>query len=292
MPDLGRIGVWSWIDMLPSAEAAGFASRLESWGYGALWLPEAMGRDPFAAATHLLGATERLVLATGIANIYARDALAMRAAQETVAELSGGRFVLGLGVSHKPMVSDIRGHDYGRPVATMRAYLDALASAPFAGQRAAESPPVVLAALRPRMLALAAERAAGAHPYLMTPAHTAKAREVLGEGPLLCPEQKVLLETDPVRARDTARKAIAMYLALPNYRNGLLWTGYEEADFDDGGSDRLVDGIVAWGDADALRARIAEHHEAGADHVAIQPVRPDGAPGPDEDALRELAPSA
>jgi probable F420-dependent oxidoreductase len=290
--DLGRLGVWTWLDGHSAADALAFARRIEQLGYGALFVPEAMGRDPMALIAHLAAGTERLVFATGIANIYARDPLAMRAARETLAELSNGRFVLGLGVSHAPMVSAIRGHEYGKPVSTMRAYLEALEKAPFAGQRAAEPAPLLLAALRPNMLALAAESAAGAHPYFMTPDHTRKAREILGVGPILAPEQKVLLESDPVAARAIARAAMAMYLNLPNYRNGLLWTGFEERDLEDGGSDRLVDGVVAWGDEDAIRARIAAHHAAGADHVCIQPLRADGGPGPDLTTLERLAPAA
>jgi probable F420-dependent oxidoreductase len=240
---------------------------------------------------HLAGATERLVLATGIANIYARDAVAMRAARETLQELSGGRFVLGLGVSHGPMVEGVRGHAWKRPVSTMRDYLERLEAAPYAGVRAAEPAPILLAALRPKMLGLAAERAAGAHPYFTTPEHTARAREILGAGPLLVPEQKVLLETDPEAARRVARGAMQMYLALPNYRNALLWLGFEEGDLEGGGSDRLVDAIVAWGDAEHIHARIRAHHEAGADHVCVQPLRPDGGPGPDMRVLEELAPA-
>src|SRR5262249_17849353 len=162
---LGRLGVWTWLDALPAAEAAAFAQRVESWGYSALWIPEAVGREPFALVGFLAAHTRRLVLATGIANIYARDALATRSGQLTLAELSGGRFLLGLGVSHAPLVKGVRGHDYQGPIGTMRAYLEAMQRAPYAGPKPAEAPPLVLAALRRRMLELSAELAQGAHPY-------------------------------------------------------------------------------------------------------------------------------
>ncbi len=288
---LGELGVWTWMDSLPAPEAAAFAQRLENWGYTALWVPEAVGREPFAFLGFLAGRTERLVLATGIANLYARDPLTTQAARHTLGELSGGRFVLGLGVSHAPLVSGVRGHAYGKPLTTMREYLEAMEKAPYAGPKADPPAPVVLAALREKMLGLAGERAAGAHPYLVPPEHTARARKILGDGPLLAPEQKVLLETDAGNARRVARKALAMYLALPNYQNNLRWLGFDDADLADGGSDRLVDALVAWGDEAAIAARIRAHREAGADHVCIQPLRPDGRPGPDLRALEALAPA-
>jgi len=287
---LGRLGVWTWLDALPAKDTAAFARKVEAWGYSALWVPEAVGREPFALLGFLAAATERLVLATGIANIYARDALATRSAQLTLAELSGGRFLLGLGVSHAPMVQGLRGHDYGPPVAAMRAYLDAMDRAPYVGPQPPEPPPTVLAALRPRMLGLSAERARGAHPYLVPPDHTARAREILGKGPWLCPEQMVLLESDAAKAREIARQNLRIYLGLPNYQANLRWLGFSDADFQAGGSDRLVDAIVAWGDERAIAARIRAHHDAGADHVCIQPFRPDGGPGPDLRLLEALAP--
>ncbi|MGI9592721.1 MAG: TIGR03620 family F420-dependent LLM class oxidoreductase [Myxococcota bacterium] len=288
---LGGLGVWSWVDHLPPGELAALAGRLEAWGYSALWVPEAIGRNPFATHGFLAGRTRTLMLATGIANIYARDAMAMRSGAEAIQDLSEGRFALGIGVSHAPLVSAVRGHDYGKPVSTMRAYLEAMEKAPYPGAEARPSPPVLLAALRPRMLALAAESAQGAHPYNVTPEHTARAREILGQGVLLCPEQKLLLETDAAKARAVARQNLAVYISLPNYQNNWKWLGFDDADFADGGSDRLIDAMVCWGDEDALRARIQEHRDAGADHVCIQPLRPDGAPGPDERALELLAPA-
>jgi probable F420-dependent oxidoreductase len=290
--ELGRLGVWFFTDALPAPQAAEFAKRVEALGYSALWLPEVVGRDPFAHSSWLLANTDRLILATGIANIYARDPNAMVSAQRTLAEQSGGRFLLGLGVSHAPMVEGMRGHSYGKPVATMRAYLDRMDQAPYAAVPPAEAPPRVIAALGPKMLALAAERTQGAHPYLVPPEHTAAARQILGPDPWLCTEQKVLLETDPAKARAVARKGIAIYLGLPNYRNNLMRYGIEEKDFEDGGSDRLVDTVVAWGDEKAIRDRVQAHLDAGASHVCIQPLDPEGRPIPDDRVLEALAPGA
>jgi probable F420-dependent oxidoreductase len=287
---LGRLGVWTFLDRLPTPKASEVAQQVEAWGYSALWFPEAVGRDPFSLISHLAAHTKQLVFATGIANVYARDAVTMRAIQQTVGELSGNRFVLGLGVSHAPMVAGLRGHTYGKPVATMRAYLDAMEKALYMGPTPSEETPVVIAALRPNMLKLAAERCAGAHPYNVTPEHTARAREILGSGPTLAPEQMVLRETEPSKARAVARKNLAVYLGLPNYLNNWRWLGFDDADFASGGSDRLIDAVVAWGDEKAIAARIQAHFDAGADHVCIQPFRPDGEPGPDLRLLEALAP--
>ncbi len=289
--DFGRLGVWTWIDTMSAVEAAEFAAKIEELGYSMLWVPEALGRDPFAILGYLAARTSKLKLATGIANIYARDAMTMRAIQHTLAEASGGRFVLGLGVSHAPMVTGLRGHDYGKPVTTMRNYLESMEKALYVGPKAAEEAPIVLAALRPNMLRLAAETTSGAHPYFVSPEHTARAREILGEGPILAPEQKVLLETDASRAREIARAHMKTYLALPNYQNSLRWLGFGDDDLADGGSNRLVDAIVAWGDEKAIAERIQAHYDAGADHVCIQPFRADGAPGPDLRILEALAPA-
>jgi probable F420-dependent oxidoreductase len=289
--DFGRLGVWTWLDTMRAGEVADFAARIEELGYSMLWIPEAVGRDPFSILGYLAARTSKLVLATGIANIYARDAMTMRAAQQTLAEASGGRFVLGLGVSHVPMVTQLRGHPYGRPVATMRSYLEAMGKALYQGPEAGEEAPVVLAALRPKMLRLAAQETRGAHPYFVPPEHTARAREILGKGPILAPEQMVLLETDARRAREIARGHMRTYLGLPNYRNSLRWIGFDDADLADGGSDRLVDAIVAWGDEKSIADRIQAHRDAGADHVCIQPFRPDGTRGPDLHILEALAPA-
>jgi probable F420-dependent oxidoreductase len=289
--ELGRLGVRTWLDALPATEVVTFARKVETWGYSVLWAVEGFGRDPFVILSLVAANTSRLRLATGIANIYARDPMAMRAAQLTLGEISGGRFILGLGVSHGPIVKGLRGHEYGPPIATMRAYLDAMERSTFSAPLPAETPPVVLAALRPRMLALAAERTRGAHPYAVTPGHTARARKILGPTAWLCPDQMAVLETDATRARAVARQHLAMYLGLPNYLENLRTLGFGDADFQDGGSDRLIDSIMVWGDERAIAARIREHHDAGADHVCLQAFRPDGALGPDLRLLEALAPA-
>jgi probable F420-dependent oxidoreductase len=289
--EIGRLGVWAALDALPAPEAAAFAKRVEAWGYSALWTPEAVGRDPFSLIGYLAAQTESLVLATGIANIYARDPMTMKSVLKTLGELAPGRFVLGLGVSHEHLVKRVRGHDYTKPLSTMRAYLDALDGALYMGAEPAEEAPIVLAALRDKMLGLAATRTRGAHPYLTPAAHTARAREVMGPDAWICPEQMVLLETDPEKARRVARAHLNVYVGLPNYQNNLKQFGFTDADFADGGSDALVDGVVAWGDIDSIRARIQAHWDAGADHVCIQAFRADGKPTPDEGLLESLAPN-
>ena len=288
---LGRFGVWTWMDVKSGGEAAEFCGRLEAWGYDALWIPEAVGRDPFSFIGNLAAQTSTLTFATGIANIYARDAMTMRAIQQTLGELAPGRFVLGLGVSHAPMVEGLRGHEYGKPVTSMRNYLEAMEKALYMGPPPASETPIVIAALRQNMLKLAAEKTSGAHPYNVTPEHTARAREILGPDATLAPEQMVLLETDPTKAREIARKNLATYIPLPNYANNWRWLGFEESDFENGGSDRLIDAMVCWGDETAIAKRIQEHRDAGADHVCIQPFRADGEGGPDELLLEILAPS-
>ena len=288
----GSLGVWFFTEGMSSLEAAEFAGRLESLGYSHLWLPETMGRDPFAHAAYLLSQTERLHLATGIANIYHRHSGMMVQAQKTLAEQSGGRFLLGIGVSHAPLVEGARGLRYGKPVATMRQYLEDMGAAPYRGPEPKEKPKTVLAALGPRMLALSAEKADGAHPYWTTPEHTQTAREIMGPDKLLCVEQKVCLETDPSRAREAGRKALGMYAALPNYRNNWKRLGFTEAEIENGGSDKLIDALLGWGDEKAIARRIQEHRDAGATHVCVQPLKAGGATGELDWALLEaLAPN-
>jgi probable F420-dependent oxidoreductase len=203
------------------------------------------------------------------------------------------RFVMGIGVSHPHLVARARGHEYKKPVPAMRAYLDAMEKALFLAREPEEEAPIVLAALRPLMLKLAAARTRGAHTYLVNPEHTRRARELMGADAWLCPEQKVLLETDEARARAVGREAMKVYLRAPNYQNSLRELGFDDADWVDAvASDRLVDAIVAWGDETALRERIRAHHDAGATHVCIQPLRPDGKPGVDLRALAALAPAS
>jgi probable F420-dependent oxidoreductase len=290
--DIGKLGVFFFCDAMTAAQSADFARRVESLGYGTLWFPEAVGREAMASASWLLASTKTLNVATGIANVYARDAMTMASAANTLAEQSGGRFVLGIGVSHKPMVEDLRGHAYDKPLSYMRGYLERMEASLYTAVMPATKAPVVIGALHPRMLELAAAKTRGAHPYLMSPGHTAFARKQIGKDAWLCPEQKVMLESDGDKARGAARRALGMYFALPNYQRALKrFDGFTDADFENGGSDRLVDACVVWGDEQTIRARIEAHRDAGADHVCIQPVHPDGLPEPDWRVLEALAPA-
>lgn len=290
---IGKLGAWAATESLTGSAAAAFAKRVEGWGYGALWVPEAVGRNVLVHASWLLANTATLVIATGIANIYARDAAAMKSAQLTLAEQSGGRFLLGLGVSHVPLVEGLRGHVFEKPIGKMRRYLQDMEKVTYISPMPAEKPPTVIAALGPQMLALTAELADGAHPYNVTPEHTAQARKALGPGKLLCPEQKAVLQTDPALARAAGRKNLSTYLTLPNYRNNMVRMGFTDGDFESGGSDRLIDAIFVWGDEAAIRKRIQAHWDAGADHVCVQAVPPDGDSSKpvDERLLELLAPS-
>ncbi len=288
--DIGRVGVWSRTDGLSAGEAAAFARRVEALGYGALWIPDAFGRDPFAHAGWLFAHTERLVVATGVVNIHLREAQATACAQRELHDQSGGRFLLGLGVSHGTVVEAMFRKAYPKPVPSMREYLDKLDAAPWWGPALEGEPPIVLAALGPRMLELAAERTCGAHPFFAPPSNTARSREIMGPGPWLCPEQKLLLETDPEKARARARKSMAGPLGMPNYRRNLVRAGFAEHELDQCGSDPVVDAVVAWGDVDALVRRVQEHLHAGASHVCIQPLSVDDPARPDVELLEKLAP--
>jgi probable F420-dependent oxidoreductase len=277
MRNIGKLGIWFAHNAMSLTESVAFARQVEAYGYGALWIPEAIGREPFVHLAALASQTSSLVLATGIANIWARDAVTMAAAQKTLVEVAGERFLLGLGVSHAPLVEGVRGHRYNRPLRYMQEYLDKMAAAPYDAPAPAEKPPIVLAALRQRMLALARDKADGAHPYFVPPAHTRRARAILGPGKLLAPAQAVVLESDPDKARTAARAYMRTYVPrLPNYANNLLELGYTEADFANDCSNRLVDDIVAWGDVAAIRARLQAHYDAGADHVCILPLATTG----------------
>jgi len=268
--DLGRIGIWTFaLDAQPTAVAQDMAAEIEALGYGAIWVPEAVGRDPMVNAFLLASATERITIATGIASIYARGPMTMTSGWKAVSEAFPGRFLLGLGVSHQPAVEGMRNQTYGPPLATMRAYLDAMDAALYLAAAPTVEPQRCLAALGPKMLELAATRTRGAHPYYVPPEHTAVAREVMGPDALLAPEQKVILETDATKAREIARANITGYLGLPNYANNLRRLGYTEEDITQC-SDRLVDAIVVWGDVETVRARVQAHHDAGADHVCLQ----------------------
>jgi len=291
---LGPVGTWSNFDGVATAGVLAFAREVEGLGFGSLWINESVGREPFALLGALAGATSRLCLGVGIASIYARDAAAAHSGACTLADLSGGRFVMGLGVSHRSSVA-ARGHDYAPPVTAMTSYLDAYDAAPWTGPDVVE-PPLLLAALGPRMLGLAATRAAGAFPYLVTVAHVAEARRTLDEAaraagrsdrPILVVSQAAILGSgQPVL--DAARASITRYLGQPNYRNNLLRIGIPAADID-AVTDDLVAALVATGDAAVLRARVDEMRAAGADHVAVIPLSPDGRQA-DLSTARALAP--
>jgi probable F420-dependent oxidoreductase len=269
---LGPVGVWlGSLRPAPIDQERAAARRIEELGYGSLWSGEVIGgKEAFAHLGVLLAATERIVTGTGIANVWARHPATMQAGAATLGAAYPGRFILGVGISHAPMV-DRSGQTYQKPLAHMTAYLDgmdAVADAP----RTDVPVPRLLAALRPRMLNLARERADGAHPYFVPTSHTPLAREALGPGKLLIPEQAVVLSTDPDEARRIARGHMKVYLQLPNYVNNLKHLGYTDEDISAGGSDRLVDAIVAWGDEGAIAGRVREHLDAGADHVLLQPL--------------------
>ncbi len=270
---LGPVGVWTTMIGEVSARAEQDAAReIEALGFGALWFGESPdNKEALVHASILLQGTSSMTVATGIANIYGRDPLAAQLGANALGEAYGGRFLLGIGVSHAPLVT-MRGHEYASPLQTMRAYLEAMDAVTYRPPAPETAVPRVLAALRPRMLELARDRTQGVHPYFVPVAHTERAREILGSEPLLAPEIMVLLDSDETRARAMARETVGRYLGLPNYVNNLRDLEYTDDDFAGGGSDRLVDDIVAWGGPDALRERVDAHLRAGADHVAVQPL--------------------
>jgi probable F420-dependent oxidoreductase len=281
MRRLARLGVWYPIDRLDGAGLRRLLGKVEELGFSTFWYPEALGYESLSIAGFMLANTSRLIIASSIANIYARDPFTARRGLRTLSSLYDDRFVLGLGVSHAPMV-ERRGHVYDKPVPTMRRYLDSV----YEGPSNVGDWPLMIAALGPLMLKLAAERTAGALPYNVTPDHTREARAALGPDKLLAVEQKVCLETDAATARGLARGALRPYMAMTNYRNNWLRIGFTEADLADGGSDRLLDAMVLHGDAETIARGLRAHFEAGADHVCIQPVHAEG----DKEALdRTLA---
>lgn len=288
MTDLGRVGIWSALDGLAAEKAVEFAVRVEELGYGALWVPEAVGRDPFATLGFLAARTTRLVLGTSIASVWGRTPTMMRAAANGLGELSGGRLVLGLGVSHQPMVEGVLKENYDKPLAKMSSFLDAYAAAVYMGPQPPQPVPVLIAALGPKMLELSRDKADGAYPYLVTPDHMAVARAALGPDKTIAVTCAVSLETDPSAAREAARGYLRVYLGLPNYLNNLRRLGFTDDDVAPPGSDRLCDAIVAWGGPDKANARIAEFHDAGADHVGVIPLLPNGFM-PDPDTVEALA---
>jgi probable F420-dependent oxidoreductase len=286
---LGRVGAWSFaLQRLSAADAGSAMVELERLGYPSVWIPESLGsKEVFAHSAILLGASKRAIVAPGIANLHARDPMAMANGAKALAEAFAGRFVLGIGVSHAPSVK-IRGGDYGKPIEQMTAYLDAMTAAQYAGPEPSEPVPLVLAALGPRMLELAAARADGAHPYFVPVEHTPFARERLGPDPCLAVEQTAVLSTDPDEARRIGRAFARHYLALPNYANNLRRLGWSDDDIANDGGDRLIDAVIAWGDVDAIVGRVRQHLDAGADHVCVQ-LRAESSADPALAGYAELA---
>ena len=275
-PDLGRIGLWTGsLDGVPGTKVRDVVQEIESLGFGTLWYPETVGREPFVNASLILGATTKLKAATGIASVAARTAMAMQAGWKALSEVYPQRFVLGLGTSHGHMVTKLHKSTYDKPYSNMVDYLDTMDSVPYFAVAPTGPMYRVLAALGPKMLELSKNRTSGAHPYFTTPEHTAEAREIVGPDKLVAPEQMVIFETDPDKARETARKNMSVYTRLPNYANNLIRLGFTQDEITNQ-SDRLVDAIVCWGTLDKIAARIKEHHDAGADHVCVQVLMHDG----------------
>ena len=278
--NLGRIGLWAAdFDLQPMTKSQEAIAQVEEMGYGAVWVPEAVIREPFASTALLLSATKKIVLATGIASLHARTAQTMQAGWKTLTEAFPDRFLLGIGVSHAPMVQGVHKGTYDKPYSTMVEYLDAMDKGIFFGAAPTTAPQRVLAALGPKMLKLAAERGAGAHPYFTPVEHTAFARETMGASALLAPELAVVLETDATKAREIARKYMTTYTRLPNYANNLKRFGFTDDEITNQ-EDRLVDAIVAWGSMDTVVAAVKGHLDAGANHVCIQVLtdKPDSLP--------------
>lgn len=282
----GRLGVWYPTDALgDAAETARFAQTVERLGYTTLWYPEAAGNESLSIAGYLLSQTKTLQVGSSIASIYARDAFTARRGMLTLNRLYGGRFILGLGVSHVQMVEGLRGHTYEKPIPAMRAYLAALAK----GEAGAGEWPVCLAALGPLMLKLSGELTRGAVTYNITPAHTAEAAKILGPGKWLAAEQKVTIETDPTRARALGRAELNRYMVLDNYRQAWHRLGFTDDDLANGGSDAFIDAMLLWGNADQVKAGLRAHFAAGATHVAIHPIHPAGDAGARDAILAALA---
>jgi probable F420-dependent oxidoreductase len=288
---LGRIGAWSFaLESLTAAEEREAVAEIESLGYGAIWFPESVeSREVFAHAGWILASAKRALVVSGIANVWARDPTAMANGWRMLSDAYPGRFVLGIGVSHAGSVAR-RGGSYERPYTAMRGYLDAMDRAPSSAPEPELTPRLVLAALGPRMLELAAERAHGVHPYFVPVEHTAFARQRLGPGPVLAVEQTVVLESDPSEARRVARGFALDYLQTENYARNLKRVGWTDADVAGQGSDALIDAVVAWGDVDRVAVRVRQHLDAGADHVCVQVVAEDEL-DPCLPQLRELAPA-
>ncbi len=275
MNDLGRVGIWQGVlDAHPANKVREVVAELDEAGWPTLWIPETVSRDPFVSAAIMLEATQNLQVATGIASIWARDAMTTANASRTLNEAYDGRFVLGLGVSHHTLTEWVRKHDYSKPLTKMREYLERMDASMFHGVEPEQPTMRLIAALGPKMLELSAAAADGAHPYFVPVEHTEIARTVIGPDKYLATEQMVVLETDPSSAREIARQHMAVYLGLPNYANNLMRLGYSEDEITNA-DDRVVDAVVAWGTLDTVLERVKAHHDAGADHVCIQVLEAD-----------------
>ncbi|GAB2678552.1 LLM class F420-dependent oxidoreductase [Saccharopolyspora gloriosae] len=285
-----RVGVWWTSDLWPINDVIARAREIEQLGYASLFYGEAGGKETFTQAAALLGGTERLVVGTGIANIHARSAPASETATRTLGALHPGRFVLGLGVSHAPLVEHSYAGTYAKPLSTMRDYLRTMDAVSDKIEPNDQRPARLLAALGPKMIELSGTAADGAHPYLVTPEQTASTREQLGPDKWVVSEQAVALTADRETGLRRAHQHLHMYSQLPNYQNSWLRQGFDESDLVVGGSDRLADGMVAMGDADALAAHVRRHLDAGADHVLVQVLGDDQSEDP-LPVLRELAPA-
>ena len=270
---LGRLGAWYSTDKLSSpAQIREFVGTVERLGYDVLWYPESRGNESFAVAAYMLAQTTKLKIGSSIASIYARDAFTSRRGMITLNDLFDNRFILGLGVSHPPMVEGLRGHTYEKPIPAMRRYLNGITK----DQPGAAEWPLCVAALGPLMMKLSGDMTRGAIPYNTNPRHTAEAAKILGPNKWLAIEQKVTIETDPVKARALGRKELERYMTLDNYRNNFLRIGFTEKDLENGGSDDFIDQMCLWGSADQVKAGLRAHFAAGATHVAIQPVHAEG----------------
>jgi len=274
------LGVFLYPDNFNGAELATFAQRFESLGYAAIWYPEAMFYESFTVGGYLLSQTQRITVASGIANIYGRDPVAVLQCSRGLEQCYPGRYITGLGVSHKSLVEDLRGHVYGKPMATMIDYLDGIDAA--RSKIAGTDTPLVLAALGPKMLELAAARSNGAHPFNSPPEHTRWARDLMGPDAWICTAQHVCLTEDADLARAVARRALEFYFVTPNHYRNWLRVGYTTEDLENGGSDRLIDALVAWGTEAQIRDRIRQHFDAGATQVIINTIRPESAESKDK----------
>ena len=285
------LGVWARTNVLDRDQLAELAETVEHFGYQTLWYPESLSYEALVVAGYLLSNTQDLIVASGIANIYARDAVTAAQGYDSLNRLYGGRFVLGLGVSHIPLVEGARGHSYGKPVTTMRQYLRDMVSAQIDPTIKFDDRAIVLAALGPKMLELASVSAKGALPYCVTPDHTAEARKVMGPEAWLCVEQKICLTEDEGAARAVQREQMAPYMTMNNYRNNWFRLGFTEEEVTGKASTRFLDAMVVWGNEQVIQDCIDAHFKAGADQVVIQAFRPDGGLGPDLTALKVLSPT-